>query len=111
VNRTFPDELLESAPVEDVMKDTQWEWQEFYLEAFLDTDPQNLVSRVAAAEKAIYLRTEELRTSADGQAEWRAIADAISGLAILKREIKASREIGGERAPEVGRMAARARAN
>jgi hypothetical protein len=110
VHRYGPDKLLESAPTGDVVKDTEWKWQEFYLEAFLDTDPQNLVRRVAAAEKAIYLRTEELRTSAEGQAEWRAIADAISGLAILKKEIKSSRESGGERGPELGR-AVRARAN
>jgi hypothetical protein len=41
----------------------QWEWQDCYLEAFLDTNPLNLVGRIAAAEKAIVLRTEELRTS------------------------------------------------
>jgi hypothetical protein len=91
------------------MNDTQWKWQEFYLEAFLDTDPQNLASRVAAAENAIYQRTTELRASSDGQAEWRAIADAISGLSILKREIKSSTEIRTERGPEIAK--ARARAN
>jgi thymidylate synthase ThyX len=92
------------------MSEARWKWQEFYLEAFLDTNPQNLASRVAVAEKAIYLRTEELRTSTDGQAEWRAIAEAISGLAILKKEIKTSQEAGAEQAPQIGR-AARARAN
>jgi hypothetical protein len=91
------------------MSDTQWKWQEFYLEAFLDTDPQNLASRVAAAENAIYQRTTELRSGPDGQAEWHAIADAISGLSILKREIKSSTEIKTERGPEIGK--ARARAN
>lgn len=93
----------------DVTSNTQWKWQEAYLEAFLDTDPQNLVSRVAAAERAIYLRTEELRSSENGQVEWRAIADAISGLTILKKEIKASGEVRTERTPEIGK--ARARAN
>jgi hypothetical protein len=88
----------------DVMSDTEWKWQEAYLEAFLDTDPQNLVNRVAAAEKAIYSRTEELRSSPDGRVEWQAIADAISGLAILKREIK-TLVVRAERTP------ARARAN
>jgi hypothetical protein len=90
------------------MSDAHWKWQEPYLEAFLDTDPQNLVSRVAAAEKAISLRTEELRESSDGHVEWKAIADAISGLSILKREIKPSTEIRAERMPEIGKARARA---
>jgi hypothetical protein len=93
----------------DDMSDTQWKWQEFYLEALLDTDPRNLANHVAAAEEAIYLRTEELRASSDGQAEWRAIADALNGLSILKREIKSSTESRTGRGPEIGR--ARARAN
>ena len=66
----------------------QWEWQDCYLEAFLDTNPLNLVGRIAAAEKAIVLRTEELRASPGGEVERLAIADAISGLSILKRGIK-----------------------
>ena len=90
------------------MSDTQWKWQEPYLEAFLDTDPKNLADRIAAAEKAIYLRTEELRASSNGLAEWRAIADAISGLSILKREIKSSTEVKPERGPEIGKTRARA---
>jgi hypothetical protein len=64
----------------------QWEWQDCYLEAFLDTNPLNLVGRIAAAEKAILSRTEELRTSSGGEAERQALADALSGLAILMRE-------------------------
>ena len=90
------------------MTDTEWKWQEAYLEAFLDTDPQNLVNRVAAAERAISLRTKELRTSSDGHVEWQAIADAISGLSILKREIKSSTEVRTERRPEIGKARARA---
>jgi hypothetical protein len=93
----------------EVMSDTQWKWQEPYLEAFLDTDPQNLADRIAAAERAIYLRTEELRASSNGLVEWRAIADAISGLSILKREIKSPTEITAERGPQIGK--ARARSN
>lgn len=91
------------------MQNTEWKWQECYLEALLDNDPRNLATRVAAAEKAIYLRTEELRASSDGLAEWLAIADAISGLAILKKEIKSSVEVRTERGPEIGK--ARARGN
>jgi hypothetical protein len=85
------------------MSENHWKWQETYLEAFLDTNPLNLASRVAAAEKAIYLRTEELRASTDGAAEWRAIADAMSGLSILKGEIKRPAEIRAEQKPEVVR--------
>jgi hypothetical protein len=66
----------------------QWEWQDYYLEAFLDTNPLNLVGRIAAAEKAIFLRTEELRASSGGELERQALADALSGLSILKRDIK-----------------------
>jgi hypothetical protein len=88
------------------MNETQWKWQEPYLEAFLDTDPQNLVSRVATAEKAIFTRTAELRSSADGRVEWQAIADAISGLSILKKEIKASM-IREARRPEFGNRRSR----
>ena len=65
----------------------QWDWQDYYLEAFLDTNPLNLVGRIAAAEKAIFLRTEELGASS-GELERQALADALSGLSILKRDIK-----------------------
>lgn len=60
----------------------------FMLEAFLDTNPLNLVGRIAAAEKAILLRTEELRTSSAEEVERQAISDAISGLSILKGDIE-----------------------
>ncbi len=66
----------------------QWEWQDCYLEAFLDTNPLNLVGRIAAAEKAIFLRTEELRTTSGGELERQALADALSALSIFKRDIK-----------------------
>jgi hypothetical protein len=39
-------------------------------------------------KKQIVLRTEELRTISGGEFERQAIADAISGLSILKRDIK-----------------------
>jgi hypothetical protein len=68
------------------MSKRHWEWQDCYLEAFLDTNPFNLVGRIAAAEKAIFLRAEELRAGSGGEVEQQAIADAISGLAILMRE-------------------------
>jgi hypothetical protein len=67
----------------------QWKWEEVYLEAFMETNPSNLSRRVADAEKAIVSRTRELRTSPNGELEWQAIADAMNGLSILKREIRA----------------------
>jgi hypothetical protein len=69
------------------MSKRQWGWQDCYLEAFLDTNSLNLVGRIAAAEKAIFLRTEELRTSSGGELERQALADALSGLSLLKRGI------------------------
>ena len=70
------------------MDNAQWKWEELYLKAFLETNPLNLSSRVADAEKAIASRTSELRTSPDGELEWQAIEDAMNGLSILKREIR-----------------------
>jgi hypothetical protein len=72
------------------MSTPQWEWQDYYLEALLDTNPMNRLERVEAAEKAISLRTRELGASPGGEVERRAIADAISCLAILKRERESS---------------------
>jgi hypothetical protein len=69
------------------MANAQWKWEELYLKAFLETNPSNLLNRIADAEKAIATRTTELRTRVDGEMEWQAIEDAISGLSILKREI------------------------
>jgi CHASE3 domain sensor protein len=66
----------------------QWLWQDHYLEAFLETNSDNLVQRVEAAESAIYSRTKELGSTAETKPEWQAIADAMAGLAILKKEIK-----------------------
>jgi hypothetical protein len=54
----------------------------------MDTNPLNLVGWIAAAEKAICLRTEELRASSGGEVERQALVDALGGLSILKRDIK-----------------------
>jgi len=70
------------------MDNVQWKWEGLYQKAFLETDAVNLPTRINDAERAIAARTTELRTSADGEMEWRAIEDAISGLSILKREVK-----------------------
>jgi hypothetical protein len=72
------------------MSNVQWEWQEHYLDALIETNPLNLGGRVATAERAIFLRTKELRGSLLGPVERQAIADAINALSVLKREGRAS---------------------
>ncbi len=90
------------------MSNTRWGWQDYYLEAFLETNSLKLVGRVAIAEKAIFLRTIELRGSPDGEAERQAIADAINALSILKREIDSSTGIKTGQTLEVGKTRASA---
>jgi hypothetical protein len=82
--------LLSPSKREENMSDAQWKWEEAYLKAFLETNPLSLPSRIADAEKAIGSRTTEMRANADGELEWQAIEDAMNGLSILKREIRAS---------------------
>jgi len=81
------------------MSNTQWKWEDPYLRAFLETDHLKLPGRIADAEKAIGSRTTELRTNADGELEWQAIEDAMNGLSILKRELRAPARI-----PAIGRL-------
>jgi hypothetical protein len=69
----------------------QWEWQQQYRVALLETNPLNLGGRVATAEKAISRRAEVLGARSDGQAERQAIEYAMRGLSVLKREIPAIR--------------------
>jgi len=57
------------------------------VEAFLETNSLNLVGRLAAAEKANPFAHKELRGNVGGPAERQAIADALNGLSVLKREI------------------------
>lgn len=61
--------------------------QRLYVQALLETNPLNLIGRATAAEITILARVEELCNSSDGQEEWQAMEDAITGLAALKREI------------------------
>ena len=69
----------------------QWQWQQQYQVALLETNLLHLGGRVATAEKVISLRAEALRMRADGQAERTAIEYAMRGLSVLKREIPAIR--------------------
>jgi len=47
-----------------------------------------LLAGIVAAEKAIRLRAEELLASSGGEVERQALVDVLSGLSILKRDIK-----------------------
>ena len=67
------------------------EWQRLYVEALIEINPQALVGRVSAAEKAILSRVAELCTTSDDRVEWKAIEDAITGMAVLRKEILKSR--------------------
>jgi len=78
------------------------EWQRLYVEALVETNPLVLVERVAAAEKAILSRVAELCTTSDDRLEWKAIEDAITGIAVLRREILKSRNANtAERTPTI----------
>jgi hypothetical protein len=52
----------------------------------LELDPQKLACRVKAAQLAILLRLQELRTNLDGHLERQAIEDAQNGLLVLRKE-------------------------
>jgi len=78
------------------------EWQRLYVEALLETNPLVLVERVAVAEKAILSRVAQLCTSSDDRVEWKAIEDAITGVAVLRREILKSRNANtAQRTPTI----------
>jgi hypothetical protein len=82
----------------------QWgsEWQQCYVEALLETDAVNLAARVEMAQRAILSRVGELCMSSGGEEEWQAVEDAISGLAVLRREIlKSVIEFKKPRKPEI----------
>jgi hypothetical protein len=89
------------------MSNEQREWQQLYVEALLETNPLNLADRVSTAEKAIFLRTKELRVGSVEQAERHAIADAISSLSVLRREYKPSIGIKAETRPAFDQVIAR----
>lgn len=82
----------------------QWgsEWQQCYVEALLETNATSLAARVAIAERVILSRVEELCLSPGEEEEWQAIEDAISGLAVLRREIlKSPIGIKKDRGPDI----------
>jgi hypothetical protein len=89
------------------MSDTQRKRQQFYVEALLETNPLKLAGRVSTAEKAIFLRTKELRIGSVEQTERHAIADAISSLSVLRRECKSPLGKKTETTPALGQITAR----
>jgi uncharacterized protein YaiL (DUF2058 family) len=62
------------------------EWSHKYREALLETDREKLSERVVEAEAAIFERLQQLSQSQDGQAERKAIQDAINALRFIKRD-------------------------
>jgi hypothetical protein len=60
------------------------QWQQLYQAALLEVRPEQLRQRIAAAEKAMEQRLEELTQSDPGSSdEPRAIADALRRLRVL----------------------------
>jgi len=66
-----------------------WEaqrWVALYKAAMIEVDLSKLPERIANAKSAMTDRTKHLSASNDGQAELEAIADALKGLRILRKE-------------------------
>ena len=61
-------------------------WQREFDAAILEGDPKTLRQRVDAAEAALFLRSQALAGNAEGQAEQRAIADAMRTLRAIQKE-------------------------
>ena len=62
------------------------DWQREFEAALLEGDPQTLRQRVDAAEAALFLRSQALAASAQGQAEQQAITEAIRALRTIQKE-------------------------
>lgn len=60
-------------------------WQKPYWDALVELDPRVLLSRIAAAEKLIFLRCQAVANKPDEQ-ERQALDDALFSLRCLKRE-------------------------
>jgi hypothetical protein len=61
-------------------------WQREFEAALREGDPQTLRQRVDAAEAALFLRSQALVGSAEGQAELQAISDAMRALRAIQQE-------------------------
>ena len=59
-------------------------WREKYTETMLELDPEELPAKIAATEKAVQQRIEELeRCNEDSEEELWALNDALRGLRVL----------------------------
>jgi hypothetical protein len=63
------------------------QWQKPFQEALLELDKDKLPKRVSVAETAILDRLHSMSQEPNNHAERQALADALSGLRILKKEI------------------------
>jgi hypothetical protein len=62
------------------------DWQPQMNAALLETDPQKIHERAMAAEGAIFLRQQALVNCPNGEAERRAIRDAIEAFLVVRVE-------------------------
>ncbi|HTT24915.1 MAG TPA: hypothetical protein VMG82_38730 [Candidatus Sulfotelmatobacter sp.] len=64
------------------------DWQSFYKEAVLETDPTRLPLLIRAAHDSINARMEQLKQDHQASAEeLQAIEDALAALRVLRREV------------------------
>lgn len=76
-------------------------WQKAYMDAVLETDDSKLLERVIAAEHAIQSRAFELAQDHQGTPEeQQAIANAVNGLSILRKERVKLGATGSSAAPQ-----------
>jgi predicted nucleic acid-binding Zn-ribbon protein len=68
---------------------SDYPWGRFYETAILETDRSQLAKHIQMAEEALSARVRELNGNRDGTEQERsAIHDALSGLRILRDELK-----------------------
>jgi hypothetical protein len=70
------------------------DWQEPFEEALLECDSDKILGRISASETAICARIQTLGTTANGDDERRAIADASNALVNLMMGIVNSPDLG-----------------
>jgi len=61
-------------------------WRREFEAALREGDPQSLRQRVDAAEAALFVRSQALAESAEGNEERQAISDAIGTLRAIQRD-------------------------
>lgn len=65
-------------------------WEKPYKAAIFETDGSKLEERIEAAESAMYARLDDLSVTHDGTLEeYRALADALNRMDILRSEVAA----------------------